>query len=79
MNTLAAIRKKKLGITQAELAAICEVAQSTVSRWESGADEPSRPHLGKIRRYALESSIEFTGDEFFTDWPPRKPKRGGGR
>lgn len=78
MSILAAIRKEKLGITQAELAAICEVAQSTVSRWESGDDEPSLSHIGRILRYAAENSIELASDEFFTEWSPRKTKKRGG-
>lgn len=52
--------RKRMGLTQADLAAMVAVDQGTVSRWERGYEEP-RPSTQKALRQALiyqaESSI----------------------
>lgn len=48
-DTIAAIRKK-LGLTQGQLAEKLDVEQPTVQRWESGAREPNMTKLGEIAK-----------------------------
>lgn len=62
---LKAIRKNILGLTQAEMAALTDVAQATVCRWESGELEPDRQQMAKIRAEAAARGIEWNDTWFF--------------
>lgn len=64
MNAIEHIRCRVLDVTQAEMAAIAQVAQSTVSRWERGEMMPNSAALARIRAYALKSKIKWS-DSFF--------------
>jgi SOS-response transcriptional repressor LexA len=44
--------RKRLGLTQKELAKICTVSQTQISAWEAGLDNPSLPALVKLGRLA---------------------------
>lgn len=54
-----------LRLTQAELAKVADVAQSTVSKWENGQLEPSREELDRIRADAFERGLEWDDRWFF--------------
>lgn len=41
-------RREKLGLTQAQLAAYLDVAQSAISQWESGARAVLWPHALRV-------------------------------
>lgn len=62
---LRAIRKLRLIMSQAEIAAITATAQSTVSRWERGEIEPNRAQMAAIREYAIKKGIEWRDEWFF--------------
>ncbi len=63
------IRKHILKLTQAEFAAIANVTQATVSRWESGEFEPSLGELMLIRAAAAERGGALSDSAFF-EVPP---------
>lgn len=65
MNRLKALRKEK-GITQKELSEAFNVAQNTVSGWESGNREPSKEFIKKLAEYFNVSTDYLLG---FTDNP----------
>lgn len=65
MTDLARIRKDILQITQVDLAAICEVAQSTVSRWERGVEEPSQSHIKRMLNWAAKEGKPLQAGHFF--------------
>jgi DNA-binding transcriptional regulator YiaG len=66
MNTIEYIRHEVLGgISQAELAAIADTSQPTVSRWEAGDLEPDRRQLGLIRRAVLKRGLQWDDSWFF--------------
>lgn len=52
-------------MSQAELAAIAETTQATVSRWESGQLEPSRVELSRIRKAVIETGKPWNDTWFF--------------
>jgi len=60
-----AIRKKLLGMTQIQFATLTGVAQATVSRWESGALEPTRAEMRTIRNAVLASGQHWNDAWFF--------------
>lgn len=66
MNEMCLIRKKVLGISQREMAALAGVTQATVSRWESGAWEPNRDELARIRAEAKRRDPKWNDALFFT-------------
>lgn len=49
MNPILHIRRSVLRITQGDMGRIAGVSQATISRWESGRNEPSLEHLRRIR------------------------------
>lgn len=68
-ETIAAIRKR-LGLTQGQLAERLNVEQPTVQRWESGAREPNMTKLADI---AAALGVE-PGDLFSAGFVPLGPK-----
>lgn len=69
MKQIEYIRKHILKVTQAEMAAIAEVTQATVSRWESGEFEPSLGELSRIRAAAKERDLPWDDSLFFEATP----------
>ncbi|WP_456789931.1 helix-turn-helix transcriptional regulator [Bradyrhizobium sp. USDA 4472] len=65
MSALRFIRKDVLGFSQAELAAVAEVSQGTVSKWEAGELAPSLDEMSKIRAAALSRGIAWEDGWFF--------------
>ena len=65
MNPLLHIRKNVFDVTQVEMAAIAEVSQGTVSKWESGALAPDRHELGRIRQEAARRGLTWDDAWFF--------------
>jgi transcriptional regulator with XRE-family HTH domain len=68
MNALRHIRKSVLGISQADMAAIADVSQGTVSKWENGESNPNRDEMSRIRNAAIERGIAWD-DAWFFDAP----------
>lgn len=48
MNTIRKVRKELLNVSQAELAEMAGVTQSTVSRWERGELSPTLDEVARI-------------------------------
>jgi predicted transcriptional regulator len=65
MNTLRHIRKSVFGLSQAELAAVAEVSQGTISKWERGDLDPSREEMGRIRAEAIKRGLDWNDSWFF--------------
>lgn len=68
MSALRFIRKDVLALSQAELAAVAEVSQGTVSKWEAGELTPSLEEMSRIRGVAIASGIAWD-DRWFFDVP----------
>lgn len=64
MNAIRHIRTKVFKVTQEEFAALAEVKQATVSRWENGT-EPSLGEMAKIRKAALKRKLKWDDALFF--------------
>lgn len=64
-NVLARIRKDVFGLTQRELAIVAGTRQATVSRWETGALEPSRDQIQAILNKAAELGLSLSASDFF--------------
>lgn len=54
--TLAKRRRLELGLTMAQVAALCGVGTDVISRWEGGQREPR--NLESLRRYARALQVE---------------------
>lgn len=65
MGPIEHIRKVVLRLSQAELAAIAETTQATVSRWEAGQLEPSRVELARIRNEVKARELPWDDCWFF--------------
>lgn len=65
MKPIEYIRKHVLKITQAEMAAIADVTQATVSRWEKGEFGPSLDEAARIRAEAAAREIPLDDSVFF--------------
>lgn len=68
MSALRFIRKDVLSLSQAELAAVAEVSQGTVSKWEAGELAPSLDEMSKIRDAAIARGVAWD-DRWFFDAP----------
>jgi len=66
------IRKRVFGMSQAEFARALDVSQSTVSRWETGALEPSRQEMAAVRDLASSRGVTWSDRWFFDEAPPEK-------
>jgi DNA-binding transcriptional regulator YiaG len=71
MSSLRHIRKSILGLSQAEFAAIAEVSQGTVSKWENGEGGPSRDEMARIRAEAHRRGLEWH-DSWFFEFPAER-------
>ncbi|UGB26386.1 helix-turn-helix transcriptional regulator [Methylorubrum sp. B1-46] len=65
MSPLAFIRREIFGATQAEMAAVAGVSQSTVSKWEAGLLEPGRVEMERIRKGAAGRGLAWCDEWFF--------------
>lgn len=65
MGPIEHIRKKILGVSQADLAGIAGTTQATVSRWENGQLEPSRVELALIRDAVARQGLDWNDSWFF--------------
>jgi predicted transcriptional regulator len=68
MSALRFIRKDILDLSQAELAAVAEVSQGTVSKWEAGELTPSLDEMSRIRAAAISRGVAWD-DRWFFDAP----------
>lgn len=68
MTPLLHIRKNVFRLSQAAFAVALDVSQSTISRWERGELEPSRPEMAAIRELAQEQNTEWQ-DQWFWEVP----------
>ncbi|MCK1585463.1 helix-turn-helix transcriptional regulator [Bradyrhizobium sp. 168] len=68
MSALRFIRKDVLSLSQAELAAVAEVSQGTVSKWEAGELTPSLDEMSRIRTAAIARGVDWD-DRWFFDAP----------
>lgn len=65
MNPILYIRTAIFRAKQSEFAAIADVAQATVSRWENGVCCPSLDEMRNIREEAHRRRIEWDDRWFF--------------
>jgi transcriptional regulator with XRE-family HTH domain len=65
MSSLRHIRKNVLGLSQAEFAAIADVSQGTVSKWENDELNPNRDEMARIRDEARRRGLDWNDSWFF--------------
>lgn len=65
MRPIEAIRKHVFRSSQAAFAEVAETTQASVSRWETGKQEPSRDEMERIRSAALERNLPWDDRWFF--------------
>jgi predicted transcriptional regulator len=65
MSSLRHIRKSVLGLSQAGMAAVAEVSQGTVSKWENGELNPNRDEMARIRDEARRRKLAWDDSWFF--------------
>jgi len=70
----AKIRRLRGMRTQAEFARLCDVSQMTISRWESGADQPTPSAFARLAQIAGES---YSG--YFSELSGLEPPYPGGK
>lgn len=68
MNTTRHIRVTVFGMTQSDFASATGIAQSTLSRWENGA-EPDLEGVRKMRSTAHRLKLEWDDSWFLVDSP----------
>ena len=59
MQPIKHIRTEIFRVTQAEFGRLADASQTTVSRWESGALEPTQGQLARIRAAAKERCLRW--------------------
>jgi DNA-binding transcriptional regulator YiaG len=72
VNPIRHIRKTVLDLSQVEFAAIAQVTQGTVSKWENGELDPNRDEMARIRALAKDRGIDWQ-DSWFFETPPSAP------
>jgi transcriptional regulator with XRE-family HTH domain len=78
MNALLFIRKHVLRTLQGDIAAITQVAPSTVSRWEAGQIQPNLDEIARLREACLHRVGAWDEDWLFDPPDPetfRIPKK----
>ena len=75
MNAVEHIRTRVFKETQTGFAAIAQVSQPTVSRWEAGTLEPGRDELALIRQEALARGLPWQDQWIFEAPPFDEPER----
>ena len=76
MNAITRIRTDLFRVSQAEFAAICDVSQATVSRWESEKFPPGLKEMQLIRASAISRNLAWNDALFFM---PTEQDGGGER
>lgn len=69
MRPIEAIRKNVFKLSQAAFGEIAGTTQASVSRWETGHQEPSRDEMERIRSVALERELAWDDRWFFEAAP----------
>lgn len=65
MTPLQHIRKHLFKVSQSVFGEIAGTTQASVSRWESGEQEPDRSEMDRIRAAATERGITWDDSLFF--------------
>lgn len=65
MTPLQHIRKHLFKVSQSAFGEIAGTTQASVSRWESGEQEPDRSEMDRIRAAATERGINWDDSLFF--------------
>lgn len=65
MRPIEAIRKNVFRCSQAAFGEIAGTTQASVSRWETGQQEPSRDEMERIREAARARSLQWHDSWFF--------------
>jgi transcriptional regulator with XRE-family HTH domain len=65
MTPLLYIRRCVFGATQAQMAEIAAVSQTTISKWEDGTHTPPSDALGRIRAEAAKRGLPWNDSWFF--------------
>lgn len=65
MKPIEHIRRAVFKITQAEFGQIAGTTQASVSRWETGEQEPSQSELKRIRAAAMGRGLDWDDCWFF--------------
>jgi transcriptional regulator with XRE-family HTH domain len=74
MSTLRFIRKDVLSLSQAELAAVAEVSQGTVSKWEAGELRRASTRCRRSATAAISRGVAWD-DRWFFDAPVDRGSR----
>ncbi|HZR62308.1 MAG TPA: helix-turn-helix domain-containing protein [Xanthobacteraceae bacterium] len=64
-NPIQNVRKNILRLSQKVMAEVAGVSQGTVSNWESGASEPTRREMARVRTFAIQRGITWDDRWFF--------------
>ncbi len=75
MSAIEHIRKHIFDVSQTVFGEIAGTTQASVSRWESGTQEPSRDEMARIREAACTRGIEWDDRWFFETPAPSEPER----
>ena len=65
MRAIEHIRRNVFKVTQTAFSAIAGTTQTSVSRWESGDQEPGLEEMASIRREAQRRGLEWDDRLFF--------------
>ena len=65
MSALRHIRKTVLGLSQAGFAAVAQVSQGTVSKWENAELNPNMDEMARIREAAMARGVAWDDSWFF--------------
>lgn len=65
MKPIEHIRRAVFKITQTEFGQIADTTQASVSRWETGEQEPSQSELSRIRAEAMSRGLDWDDRWFF--------------
>lgn len=74
MRPIEHIRKVIFDLSQAAFAEIAGTTQASVSRWESGVQDPDLEEMARIRVAAHVRGLNWN-DQWFFESPPRKSEQ----